>query len=302
MARVPSSVPVMVTGASSGIGEEFARRFAARGHHVTLVARREDRLARLAEHLRSEHGVTAEILVADLEQAEDRTRVAAVLRNGPWILVNNAGFGMRGAFAELDAERQLGMVTLNVLALTELTAAVLPGNIAARQGGVINVASTAAFQPLPYMAGYAATKAYVLAFTEGLAGELRGTGVRATALCPGATRTEFTAVADISDDEAKLLLPMSAAAVVRKAIAAFDRSRAVRVTGAHNIAGAISLRLVPRAAVRRIVAPLFKPRAGSHHSPAAATGAARDLVGQARASASESDEELPASSAQRRVQ
>ena len=257
---VPPSVPALVTGASSGIGEEFARQLAARGHDVTLVARRADRLEALAATLRRDHRVTVTVHPVDLESAAGRDSVAALLRaRGPWLLVNNAGFGSRGAFAELDLQREAAQVELNVVTLHTLTAAVLPGNIAARQGAVVNVASTAAYQAIPYMATYAASKAFVLHFTEALAQELHGTGVRALALCPGPTRTEFDTVAGVSS-LFDVALPMTAAAVVRSALRTLDRGHAICVPGPHNLILAQGPRLVPRSAVRRLVGAIFSPR------------------------------------------
>ncbi len=256
---VPASVPALVTGASSGIGEQFARQLAARGHDVTLVARRGERLQALAKELRQAHSVTVHVHTADLATAAGRGRVAKLLRaEGPWLLVNNAGFGTRGRFADLDPDREAEEVELNVVALHQLTAAVLPGNIKARAGAVVNVASTAAYQALPYMATYAATKAFVLHFTEALALELHGTGARAMALCPGPTRTEFDEVAGVSALFDKSL-PMSAAAVVRSALRTLDRGHAICVPGAHNLILAQGNRLVPRSAVRRVVGLIFEP-------------------------------------------
>lgn len=257
---VPSSVPALVTGASSGIGGDFARQLAARGHDVTLVARRTERLQALAKELRAQHSVKVSVHTADLGTHAGRAPVATMLRTGgPWLLVNNAGFGSRGRFADLDAKREVEEVELNVVALHELTAAALPGNVAARKGAIINVASTAAYQAIPYMATYAATKAFVLHFTEAIALELQGTGVRAMALCPGPTRTEFDDVAGVSVLFDKSL-PMSAAAVVRSALRALDRGHAICVPGAHNLVLAQGPRLVPRSVLRRIIGPIFQPR------------------------------------------
>jgi short-subunit dehydrogenase len=256
---VPPSVPALVTGASSGIGEEFARQLAARGHDVTLVARRSDRLQALAKELRQQHSVKVSAHTADLGSHAGRAPVATMLRTkGPWLLVNNAGFGTRGRFADLDPKRELEEVELNVVALHELTAAVIGGNVAARKGAVVNVASTAAYQALPYMATYAASKAFVLHFTEALALELHGTGVRAMALCPGPTRTEFDQVAGVSALFDKSL-PMSPAGVVRSALRTLDRGHAICVPGAHNLILAQGNRLVPRSVVRRVVGTIFDP-------------------------------------------
>ncbi|HEX6493594.1 MAG TPA: SDR family oxidoreductase [Candidatus Dormibacteraeota bacterium] len=262
MHPVPISVPALVTGASSGLGESFARRLAGRGHELVLVARRVDRLERLADELRPLSGRPVEVLAADLETAAGRNRVVARLtRGGPWLLVNNAGFGTRGHFAEQDSKREDAEVLVNVLAVRQLMRAALPGCIEARAGGVLNVASSAAFQPIPHMATYAATKAFVLHLTEGVATELRGTGARAMALCPGPTRTEFGDVAGVEGDFERIgPLFMSAESVVRTALKAFDRGDVICVPGVVNLAGATSVRLVPRFAVRRLLEPVFRER------------------------------------------
>jgi uncharacterized protein len=257
---VAPSVPALVTGASSGIGEEFARQLAARGHDVTLVARRVERMRALATSLRREHHVKVSVHPADLETPAGREHVAALLAaRGPWLLVNNAGFGTRGRFADLDPAREMGEVQVNVVALHQLTAAVVRGNVDAGAGAVVNLASTAAYQAIPHMATYAASKAFVLHFTEALAEELHGTGVRALALCPGPTRTEFDDVAGVQFLMNKSM-PMSVAEVVRVALHALDRGNAICVPGTHNLLLAQGPRLVPRAALRRIVGRVFAPR------------------------------------------
>ncbi|HWF58221.1 MAG TPA: SDR family oxidoreductase [Candidatus Dormibacteraeota bacterium] len=254
---VPPSVPALVTGASSGIGEEFARQLAGRGHDLTLVARRSDRLQSLAKTLRHDQAVKVTVHPADLGTAAGRRPLVTMLRaKGLWLLVNNAGFGSRGHLADLDPEREMAEVELNVVALHALTVAAVQGNVAAGAGAIVNLASTAAYQPIPYMATYAATKAFVLHFTEALAQELHGTGVRALALCPGPTRTEFAEVAEAEAlfDKA---MTMSARSVVSSALHALDRGHAICVPGAHNLILAQGPRLVPRSALRRIMAPIF---------------------------------------------
>jgi short-subunit dehydrogenase len=262
MHPVPISVPALVTGASSGLGEGFARRLAGRGHELVLVARRTDRLESLAAELRPLSGAAVEVLGADLETSAGRNRVIARLASrGPWLLVNNAGFGTRGRFAELDPRREAGEVAVNVLAVQQLMRAALPGCLEARAGGVLNVASSAAFQPIPHMATYAATKAFVLHLTEAVAAELGGTGVRVMALCPGPTRTEFGDVAGVEGDFSQMgPLYMSAESVVRTAMRAFDRGDVICVPGLVNQAGVTSVRLAPRFAVRRILEPVFRKR------------------------------------------
>jgi short-subunit dehydrogenase len=182
---------VVVTGASSGIGEQLARCLAARGHGLTLVARRADRLQRLADELAVDRGVEVDVVPADLLDAGDRAALAERLAGGPRVLAglcNNAGFGSYGRFHELDAEREHDMVTLNVLALHELTAAAIRAMLPHAEGAILNVASIAAFQPLPGMATYAATKAFVQSFSEAVHAELAGHGDLRDALSPGARR------------------------------------------------------------------------------------------------------------------
>lgn len=259
--RVGPKVPALVTGASSGIGEEFARQLAARGHHVTIVARRADRLEALATHLRTAHKITADAVVADLETAKGRDAVRKVLRErSPWLLVNNAGYGSRGRLAELDPARERAEVQVNVVAVQQLTLAALPGLLSERDGGIINVASTAAFQPLPYMATYAATKAFVLYFTEALAEQLRGTGARAMALCPGPVDTEFADVAGTMDyHQRSRLIAMTAERCVADALRAFDRSAAVCIPGLVNEVLAQGPRFAPRGIVRKVTARIINP-------------------------------------------
>lgn len=257
---ISTSIPALVTGASSGLGEEFARQLAARGHDVTLVARRGQRLDALAAELRAAHRRHVHVLVADLETARGRAAVAAKLEErSPWLLVNNAGFGSRGAVWELDPKRELGKVQVNIVAVHQLSVAVLPGLVNDGAGGIINVASTAAFQPLPFMATYAATKAFVLAFTEALGEELKGTGARAMALCPGPVRTEFETVAGV-EDYFRMAGPMTmdAPRCVRTALRAFDSGSTVCVPGWLNTALAQAPRLAPRVVVRKVAGRVFQ--------------------------------------------
>jgi uncharacterized protein len=263
MARpIPTTLPVLVTGASSGIGEGFARGFAERGHPLTLVARRVDRLESLAQSLRDRFGVTVEVLPADLETSRGRSAVTRALRQlGACVLVNNAGYGTRGRLAELDPARERAEVQVDVVALHELTVAALPALVAAGTGGVINVASTAAFQPLPFMTTYSACKVFVLHFSEALAEEVRGSGVRVMALCPGPVPTEFGHVAGVQD-YMRLARPMTLTVekCVAAAMRAFDRGHAVCVPGTLNATLAIGPKLAPRALVRRVAKPIFQPR------------------------------------------
>src|SRR3954467_5951709 len=192
----------LVTGASSGIGAEIARALARRGHGTVLVARRTERLEELAEELRGQHRVRAETLACDLSDPAARDRLAGQVEElglTVEVLVNNAGFGSGGLFQRLDQERELEMVRLNVDAVVDLWGRFVPEMVSAARGAVLNVASTASFQPLPRQATYAATKAFVSAFTDGLYADLRGTGVTATCLCPGPVETEFPDSAGIQD-------------------------------------------------------------------------------------------------------
>jgi len=242
-----SGQTALVTGASSGIGAEFARQLAAAGADVVLVARRTDRLTELADALRAEHRVAATTISADLTLPGAAERLAGELSERSIVvdvLVNNAGFATHGPFVDEEPARIRDEMTLNVVAVVELTRQFLPAMVQRRRGMVINVASTGAFQPVPTMAVYGATKAFVLSFTEALWGELEGTGVRALALCPGATETEFFDV--VGDDAQVGPARMPAAEVVRQALAAVDRGRPSIVTGTRNALGARLPRLMTR--------------------------------------------------------
>jgi hypothetical protein len=243
-----------ITGASSGIGAEMARLVAARGSSILLVARRAERLAALkAEIVRSAPAIEVETLTLDLEESDAPERLFAELdarRILLHTLVNNAGFGLRGGFATLPAADQANMVQLNVAALTRLCRLALPGLMERRRGGIINLASTASFQAIPYMAVYAATKAYVLSLSEALHEEARPHGVVVTAFCPGPTATEFTARADM--EKSKLFeRAMDAATVARLGLDGYEAGRAIVVAGAANRVGATIAQLAPRTLVRR---------------------------------------------------
>lgn len=247
---------VLVTGASSGIGLELARCFAAERCRLVLVARNAAALESLATELRQVHNTEVRVLPADLAQAETPGQLFAELQRAGLcvdVLVNNAGFGAHGDFAELPLARQLEMVQVNVTALMQLTGLFLPGMVARHQGGVLNVASTAAFQPGPGMAVYFATKACVLAFGEALAEELRGSGVTVTTLCPGPTRTNFGKVANFRGGDHLTRHAMSAAAVARYGHEAFRRGRVLAIPGLSNRLLTLLVRLLPRLVVRRMV-------------------------------------------------
>jgi short-subunit dehydrogenase len=248
-----SQAVTLITGASAGIGLEFARQLAKRGHKLVLVARRKDRLDALAAEIGNARAVTI-----DLSAAGSTAKLVANLKAaGEHVdtLINNAGFGLSGRFAELDAARQREMIDLNVASLTDLCRAMAPGMIERKAGAILNVASTAAFQPGPNMAVYFASKAYVLSFTEALHEELKPLGIRVTALCPGPTKTEFGAVAGFTEGRFDRL-STDAASVVRAGLKGLDRNHAVVVPGWLNKVGASSTRFVPRPLVRKIAGAL----------------------------------------------
>lgn len=251
----------IVTGASAGLGEGFATTLAAKGHSLLLVARRQDRLDALASMLRTKHNATVETLVADLAAPDGAAKLLEhVGGRSVGTLVNNAGVGARGAFSDLDLKRQTDMVQLNCVTLIEICHGVLPGMIAAKSGGILNVASTAAFQPGPWMAIYYASKAFVLSFSEALHEEVREYGVRVAALCPGPTKTEFADAADMSDSELFKRFATDPAAVVRDGLAALDSNQAVKVSGVMNAVMAESLRFTPRLLARRLAGSMQKVR------------------------------------------
>lgn len=252
----------LVTGASSGIGAAMARELASTQVDLVLVARSADRLDALAAELRDTCGVTVEVLAADLTDASDLATVtdrAVATADAIDLLVNNAGVGSVGAFTDIDAGRLQTQVTLNIASLVHLTHAVLPRFLAAGHGGILNVSSVGGFQPVPRMAVYAATKAFVTSFTEALHEEVRGTGVHVTALCPGFTRTEFVSTADAQEAADRLpdALWSRAEDVATAGIEGVRRGRAIVVPGGVNqIASAVS-QLSPSAVSRRLIGEVF---------------------------------------------
>ncbi|MEO7634534.1 MAG: SDR family oxidoreductase [Sphingomicrobium sp.] len=240
----------LITGASAGLGVDFARQLAGRGQRLVLAARRTDRLEALAGELGNARAVTADLAAPD-GVAKLLADIAAAGEHID-LLINNAGFGLGGRFAELDATRQREMIDLNIGALTDLARAAAPGMIERKSGAILNVASTAAFQPGPGMAVYFATKAYVLSFTEALHEELKPYGIKVSALCPGPTRTEFGKVAGFGEGGALDRMAMDSAAVVAAGIAGLDKNHAVVVTGLFNKIGAASTRFIPRPWLRKI--------------------------------------------------
>ncbi|WP_203568985.1 SDR family NAD(P)-dependent oxidoreductase [Aestuariimicrobium ganziense] len=234
----------LVTGASGGIGEAFVNRLAAHGSNVVLAARSVDKLEAVAERAR-QGGVDAVVVPCDMGDRAARDHLLGEIERREitlTTLVNNAGYGMFGPFVEADQQRVLQMLEVNCAALTHLTGALLPGMVERRHGQVVNVASTAAFQPLPNMAAYAASKAYVKSFTEALWHELKGTGVRVIALCPGPTETDFFANAG---DASALSLRRSAEQVVETCFRALAAGRPTVVDGPLNVAQSVAPRFVP---------------------------------------------------------
>jgi hypothetical protein len=251
----------LVTGASSGIGEAFARALARRGTRLVLVARRADRLSALAEELGGRE--KADVVALDLARPEaGATLEAELARRGVEVelLVNNAGVGLTGRVQELPLDRLLAMVDLNARAVVELTRRFLPGMLERRSGGLINVVSTSAFQPVPFFAVYAASKAFALSFTESLAGELKGTGVVVQALCPGLTESEFHQVAG-TDRVAFTRTPaMKPQDVAERSLDALAKGRLRVIPGWRDRMLLRAQSLVPGAVVRRVAGELFRPR------------------------------------------
>ena len=255
MNAAPSET-VLITGASSGIGLELAQCFAADGCRLILLARNTKALEALAGELRQAHKIEALVLTADLSRPETPARVFQELQGRGItvdVLVNNAGFGANDMFAGLPLRRQLEMIQVNITALTELTGLFLPGMIARRCGGVLNVGSLAGFQPGPGMAVYFATKAYVLSFTEALAEELNNTGLAVTVLCPGPTITNFGNVARGQKARHLKTSKMTAEAVARYGHGAFRKGKLVAIPGWRNRFLVILVRMVPRWLVRKMV-------------------------------------------------
>jgi short-subunit dehydrogenase len=257
-----SSISV-VTGASSGIGAAIAKELASRGHSLALVARREERLQTLATDLTSSYGVTADVIAADLSDPSERERLADELRGKGRVvdvLVNNAGFGHQADFATSPRERMVEMVNLNVETVVDLTSRFLTGMIDRGRGSVINIASTAAFQPLPGSAVYAASKSFVLSFSEAIRTELRGSGVTVTAVCPGPVKTEFSEVAGFGgvEDRTPNAVWMSADEIAEHAIDGAVNDRRVVVPGVLNRAGALVGQHSPRAVALPLIGRIWR--------------------------------------------
>lgn len=245
----PSHPLAVVTGASTGIGAEFARRLAADGHDVVLVARSYSRLERLAAELRQQHGVRAEVLAVDLTLPSAVQRIADAL--GPRldevaVLINNAGFGLSGAFITQSERDLVELMQLNMTTLVQLCRRVLPGMQSRRAGKILNVSSTAAFQPGPGFAVYCATKSFVLSFSEALAHEVRGMGITVTCLAPGPVETEFASRATMHESPLFRWGKMSVGQCVNAGYRAMQSGRRLKIPGLFNHMLAFGTRLSPR--------------------------------------------------------
>lgn len=258
----PSRKTALVTGASAGLGKELASLFAKDQHDLVLVARSESKLRTLAGDLSRAHGIAAHVVAADLGDAGapaqifERTKQLGIDVD---VLVNNAGFGTNGAFLDLDLAREKEMIAVNCTALLELTHRFVNPMRARGSGRVLNIASTAGFQPGPFMATYYATKAFVISFSEALAFELAGTGVTVTCHCPGATATDFAATA--GNDKSRLFQRSGVAGAKEVALHAYRavmRGETLSIHGALNKLGVAGLRVTPRSVVRSLAAGLNK--------------------------------------------
>jgi hypothetical protein len=253
----------LVTGASGGIGEELARLLAADGRDLVLVARRRDKLESLASELSARHDVRARVIASDLAREQAPQEIFDELRDAGEevdVLINNAGFGSYGLFAETDARTELDLLQVNVVALTHLTKLFLPMMIARRAGQVMNVASTAAFQPGPLMAVYYASKAYVLSFSEALSNETGGTGVTVTALCPGPTETGFVAAAGLGESKLFDRAVMDARTVAEAGYRGMLAGKSVVIPGLRNSVMARAARIAPHSLVMKVVRRIQEQR------------------------------------------
>jgi uncharacterized protein len=252
----------LITGASTGIGAEFARALAARGDDLVVVSRSEPRLKELAKDLETEHDVSVEVLPADLETTDGVERVEARLADAARpieLLVNNAGFGTSGRFHELPIEPEVSEINLNVVALVRLTRAALGPMVVRGHGGVINVSSVGAYQPTPTSATYSATKAFVSSFTNAIHEELDGTGVKAMVLAPGFTHTEFHVRAKVENTGSMPeLFWQTPEEVVNAALKSYEKGRAVCIPGALNTVAAAFSGSMPAAVSRKIAGMVTK--------------------------------------------
>ena len=250
-----SGLTALITGGSAGIGLELAKQFASHGHDLVLTARHRDTLEAVAGSIEGQHGVKVTVIVEDLIDPSAPQRLFDALAADKItidFLVNNAGFGLGGEFADTDGQRELDMIQVNVAALTHLTKLFLPAMLKRNKGKILNVASTAAFQPGPLMAVYYATKAYVLSFSEALDEELRNTGVDVTCLCPGATATSFAETAGVANSKLFTAIGGTTAEDVAKyGYDALMKGERVAIPGMRSKVMIMAERLAPRKLVTR---------------------------------------------------
>lgn len=254
--NTPPTPYTLVTGASTGIGKELAIIAAREGRNLVLIARSKAPLERLAEELTHHHDVLVEVIVSDLTDPSSPQMICSALRQKQItidVLINNAGFGDYGLFSKSDRDTQLRLIDLNVRALTEMTHRLLTGMLARKSGRIMNVGSVASFFPGPMMSSYFASKAYVLSFSEALAEELRGTGVTATCLCPGSTRTDFGETARADPSHSTRTSRVTASAVASFGWAAMMRGKPVAVHGYGNRVAIVGAKFLPRSVVTRLV-------------------------------------------------
>jgi short-subunit dehydrogenase len=252
--EVFSGTTALVTGASSGLGEEFARELARRHCNLVLTARSRDKLEQLAADLARINGVTAHVIVQDLSEANGALALAKELKDRGIVvdhLINNAGFGTAGRFESMDVEREASMVRVNCESIVVLSRSLVRGMLERKRGGILNVASTAGHQPTPFMTTYGASKAFVLSFTLALAEELRGSGVHALALCPGPVPTGFQAAASIPSGAVMSFAKLDAHTVVERALDAYARRHTLKTPGLVNGVQTLASKLFPRALVVR---------------------------------------------------
>ena len=253
----------LITGASGGIGYDLAKEFASNGYHVVLVARSKEKLEQLAQALAAKYSVKATVIAQDLgaigapQEIFNQLEKAGITVDA---LINNAGFASYGFFHELDTQKELDMIQLNVMALVHLTRLFLPGMVQRKNGKILNVASTAAFQPGPLMAVYYATKAFVLSFSEAIANELEGTGVTVTALCPGPTESGFQARAAMQDSKLVQSGMMDSMTVAKAGYEGLTQGKTVVIPGLFNKIGALAPRFTPRKLTARVVRTMQERR------------------------------------------
>jgi short-subunit dehydrogenase len=253
----------LITGASSGIGASIAKQLAAKKFHCILTARRTDRMETLAKQLEKDHGISAKVIASDLGERSGAEKLIAAAGNDIDVLVNNAGFGVYGKFAEQPYDRVMQMVELNLVSLTTLTHHYVKQMVGKKEGRVLQISSIGAYQPSPLYAVYSATKSYVLSFSEAVNFELRGTGVSVTTMCPGVTATEFHEVAEHPKPGWMNNFTMTADDVAAIGIRAMEKGRAVVTPGFSNKLSAFFVKLIPRSWATAMAAMTMRSRAVS---------------------------------------